>query len=532
MRRCTRTSSRTWAPDCNWSGNECDQIIAAKIAAMKQDFSSGTCGEDAKGKKLSAYDCQRMRVVDYAYSPEHAMDEGGGAAYVLGLAGHVGEMAASNLPVAVVTAGAGAFAEGKGVFGIAANEAAAAEFGNLAKIGAAQKLVGFGSELGGKLMTAGFAVNEVDKLGQFAIAVNDKEWREAGGTPRGGGLRRGNPLRGPSRAEAHEGKGGTRQRGGGMERAARPGSGADRRRRARSGPRRRATSSGRGEDRSQASACRSDSGRRVPDRGRVRRGRGRPAAAKRSLRQKAADAYAAAKARLSGLFGGKKSEPDSGTAAGEFDARDVSKPMPPKQAPVVVDAAHTGATAPAGEKWQVVEIKPDPEVKGGKLYVAEPLNKNAPFEGDLGWTQEKLPGAAKALGVSVDADGRVTYPGPEGMNARLADDYGKPVQKLPWRFKEYAGPDGQGGEAPVLDYIDGIAKGEVPVSAGGKHHFHDLGVHALGFLAMPEALRVRIQADAANLVAMARNTALMEKYPDLKRYVDKSMNDMVLISTG
>src|SRR6185369_10540405 len=66
--------------DCEALGeSECDQLVKRQVEAMKRDFQHGDCGEHDKeatrGKtvKLSVYDCQRLRVVNYAYSPTHAM---------------------------------------------------------------------------------------------------------------------------------------------------------------------------------------------------------------------------------------------------------------------------------------------------------------------------------------------------------------------------------------------------------------------------------------------------------------------------
>lgn len=176
-------------------------------------------------------------------------------------------------------------------------------------------------------------------------------------------------------------------------------------------------------------------------------------------------------------------------------------------------------------EWHKVSTDPDP-LGGGQVRTFErPSGYNGGFQGDLIEQAKRFPRIADALDIKVDGE-RVTVPDVAGLNARLAKLLGVSVDKLPRKFVEYGGADGRGGEAPVKEYLAHLAKGEILVSVGGRHRLHDLGVHMLGWLALPDEVFEAIKRDADDLVRLSEDGEIMSKSERWPKIVEARMEEL------
>jgi ppGpp synthetase/RelA/SpoT-type nucleotidyltranferase len=137
-------------------------------------------------------------------------------------------------------------------------------------------------------------------------------------------------------------------------------------------------------------------------------------------------------------------------------------------------------------------------------------------EGDLAQVVKNNPELAKKLDITVNLDGSVTYPDIHGLNQRL-EAHGFQFRFWEPRADEMKGGEreAESGQADYLQTIEHLAKvpPEFPLSGWGSEHFHDLGVHLLGYLALPPEALTQISKTAQILLEWTRYPEFQEEGP-------------------
>lgn len=149
---------------------------------------------------------------------------------------------------------------------------------------------------------------------------------------------------------------------------------------------------------------------------------------------------------------------------------------------------------PEGNSWRVIE-KIDHE-KGGEgactfIAVRKDTSKMPhAFEGELPELIARYPEFAQKMGFRYE-NGQLSYPNAALLNAFLKGD----PNSNGLTFSEGA----SGKEATDLDYISLLADRKVVWAAKGVLHFHDIGIHGIGYILMPREL-VDVQVSKARLL--------------------------------
>lgn len=168
-----------------------------------------------------------------------------------------------------------------------------------------------------------------------------------------------------------------------------------------------------------------------------------------------------------------------------------------------------------GSDWVSVGAPVRDTESAGHLLTARPRNGAVVngFEGNLIGVATRYPELASRLGITVHADGSVTYPDATAMNARLAR------AGFHFRFRSVQ------GESSPREAVEGLAQEipEFPFSRSGGHHLHDVAVHLLGYSALPPRVMTHLRDTARNLIADLR-----EAHSDRERQaVDIRMEEFV-----
>lgn len=125
------------------------------------------------------------------------------------------------------------------------------------------------------------------------------------------------------------------------------------------------------------------------------------------------------------------------------------------------------------------------------------------FEGNLAKIANRFPELAEKLGITLNPDGSVTYPNVHGLNQRL-EAHGFQFRFWEPTEKEVKGgpQQAEAGQAQIFYTLEHLAKfpPEFPLSAWGTEHFHDLGIHLLGYAAMPPEILTEISQTAKMLL--------------------------------
>jgi serine/threonine protein phosphatase PrpC len=178
--------------------------------------------------------------------------------------------------------------------------------------------------------------------------------------------------------------------------------------------------------------------------------------------------------------------------------------------PNVIEGA-SGEIAVAGERrvprtiqGSYYEATREIRADGSVWITARPRVEGAGLgnEGDLSWIAKNHPELAEKLAITVNPDGSVTYPDIDGLNQRLKD-HGFGFRFWAPTDEELKGGERQSeaGQAKFLDTLEHLAKDppEFPLALWGSEHFHDLGIHLLGYLALPSESLKQISETAKTL---------------------------------
>lgn len=135
---------------------------------------------------------------------------------------------------------------------------------------------------------------------------------------------------------------------------------------------------------------------------------------------------------------------------------------------------------------------------GRRRLTLKPGKEHVPFEGAGMFNLASYnPEYVKKLGITLKVENGKTF-----VEYPSASELNKIIRALQ-KAKDPLAPQftikliKTEGEIPMIDFIDSLARGELPITYRGKHYFHDLGVHMVGWLYLPkevtDALSVRLK---------------------------------------
>ncbi len=183
---------------------------------------------------------------------------------------------------------------------------------------------------------------------------------------------------------------------------------------------------------------------------------------------------------------------------------------------------------PEGRWWKVITARDD---GFGRIYTEKLVNDPNLDRGaevneggdssNIGLLAKYLPKFAEDLGVSsLELEGSIEYPDKVALNARIL----RLNQIKPAVFVTFW--DNEAGEFSVEDYLEHWRRKEAVYTRTGPYHFHDVNVHLVDFLLMPQELVETSSRLAEFLYRLSKDNELSSN-PIVKKEIEIQMVNFV-----